>query len=110
MRQSTGLRLPPQGRHGRMLQGAAFLAIRRKMTAPPRFRLFVLALLTVVFALVAPTRAQTPDSARAQIEAVRAALIDIDSAFKNGSLTEAELQRLRGECDPLAGILQGVID
>ena len=80
------------------------------MTAPTRFLVLVSALFGLFLALAGPTAAQTPDSAKAQIESVRAALIDIDASFKNGPLTDPELQRLRGECDPLAGILQGVID
>jgi small-conductance mechanosensitive channel len=93
-----------------MLEGAAFLAIRRKMTAPARLSVLVLAFFGLFLVLVGQTSAQTPDSAKAQIESVRAALIDIDASFKNGPLSDAELQRLRAECDPLVGTLQGVID
>jgi potassium-dependent mechanosensitive channel len=80
------------------------------MTAPIRFSIPILALIFLCFALATPIGAQTPDSVRQQIDSVKATLLDIDSAFKNTALSDAELQRLRSECDPLAGVLQGAIE
>ena len=46
---------------------------------------------------------------RSRLDAARAALVEIEAALKAGNLTDPELLRLRGENDPLAGELQGVI-
>jgi potassium-dependent mechanosensitive channel len=40
---------------------------------------------------------------------VRAALVEIDAAFKNPSLSDSDLQRLRADNDPLATEVQSVI-
>jgi small-conductance mechanosensitive channel len=80
------------------------------MTAP---RGFFAALLALAFALllgVDPAHAQTPEKQRQQIDQVRAALVDIEAAFKTPNLSDAELLRLRSQDDPLAGQLQTVID
>ncbi|HLJ70456.1 MAG TPA: DUF3772 domain-containing protein [Roseiarcus sp.] len=80
------------------------------MTAPPRLSVLLFAFLALFLAFAGQTRAQTPESVRSQIESVRATLLEIDTAFKNAPLSDVELLRLRAECDPLAGVLQGVID
>ena len=80
------------------------------MTAP---RGLCAALLVLTFALLGglgPAGAQTAESQRQKIDSARAALIDIDAAFKTPNLADAELLRLRSQNDPLAGVLQGVID
>jgi hypothetical protein len=40
---------------------------------------------------------------------VRAALVEIDAAFKSPSLSDSDLQRLRADSDPLATEVQSVI-
>jgi small-conductance mechanosensitive channel len=80
------------------------------MTAPPRFSAPLLAFLILCLALAGRGGAQTPEPVRQQIDGVRATLLEIDSSFKSGPLSDAELARLRGECDPLVGILQSVFE
>ena len=80
------------------------------MIAPPRLSVLLFAFLTLFLAFAGQTRAQTPESVRSQVESVRATLLEIDTAFKNGPLSDVELLRLRAECDPLAGVLQSAID
>ena len=46
--------------------------------------------------------AQAQDTPRQRLDAVRAALVEIDAAFKNPSLSDSDLQRLRADNDPLA--------
>jgi potassium-dependent mechanosensitive channel len=80
------------------------------MTAP---RGLCAALLVLTFALLGclgPAGAQTSESQRQKIDSARAALLDIDAAFRTPNLADAELLRLRSQNDPLAGILQSVID
>jgi potassium-dependent mechanosensitive channel len=80
------------------------------MTAPSPLRAAFLALAVALLGGLALARAQTPEKVHQQIDQVRATLLDIDAAFKSPNLSDAELLRLRSENDPLAGILQGVID
>lgn len=80
------------------------------MTAPSRFSISFLAFLFLCLTVAGVATAQTPESVRQQIDGVRATLSEVDSAFKTGSLSDAELVRLRGECDPLPGVLQTVFD
>jgi small-conductance mechanosensitive channel len=80
------------------------------MTAPTRFSAALLGVLLFCLAFVGQGGAQTPDPVRQQIEGVKATLSEIDDSFKSPALSDADLLRLRGECDPLVSILQGVID
>ena len=73
-----------------------------------RLGAFSLALLAF-FGLVGFAAAQAPDTPRQRLDSVRAALIEIDASFKNPSLSDGDLQRLRAENDPLASEVQGVI-
>lgn len=49
------------------------------------------------------------DSAPLDLETTRAALTAIDTALKDQNLTDADLQRLRGQNDPLGAALQGAV-
>jgi potassium-dependent mechanosensitive channel len=80
------------------------------MTAPRAFSAALFALALALFVRLDPAGAQTSESQRQQIDQVRAALLDIDAAFKTPDLGDAELLRLRSQNDPLAGQLQSVID
>ncbi|HXW20058.1 MAG TPA: DUF3772 domain-containing protein [Roseiarcus sp.] len=80
------------------------------MTAPRAFSAALLALALALFVRLEPAGAQTSQSQRQQVDQVRAALLDIDAAFKTPDLGDAELLRLRSQNDPLAGQLQSVID
>jgi potassium-dependent mechanosensitive channel len=80
------------------------------MTAPRGLCAALLVLAFTLLGCLGPAGAQTPESQRQKIDAARAALIDIDAAFKTPNLGDAELLRLRSENDPLAGVLQSAID
>lgn len=105
--------LQPQRGHVRMGNGprSARIAVKREpegKTALLRLgalRLVVLALI----GLVGLAAAQTADTPRQRLDAIRAALVEIDAAFKNPSLSDADLQRLRADNDPLAIEVQGII-
>ena len=47
--------------------------------------------------------AQAQDTPRQRLDAVRAALVEIDASFKNPNLSDGDLQRLRADNDPLGG-------
>lgn len=53
--------------------------------------------------------AEAQETARQRLDAVRAALVEIDAAFKNPNLSDGDLQRLRADNDPLASEVQSVI-
>jgi potassium-dependent mechanosensitive channel len=101
-------------RHGAAMVecfGRSFISSnRKKMTAPLRLSAVPLAFIYFWLSFAGLASAQTSDTARQQIDSVRAALVEIDASFKSGPLSDSELQRLRGECDPLVGILQSVLD
>src|SRR5450631_1356123 len=82
----------PQGNNALHRPGALFLAL--------------LALLVGFSGFAA---AQALDAPRQRLDAVRAALIELDASFKNASLSDGDLQRLRADIDPLAGEVQSVI-
>src|SRR5580700_9745250 len=91
----------------------ARIAVRREPegnNALPRLgalRLVVLAL--AALAGLASASAQTQDTARQRLDSARAALVEIDAAFQNPSLSDGDLQRLRADNDPLAAEVQSVI-
>jgi hypothetical protein len=68
-----------------------------------------LAILAILVGLAGLSNAIAQESARQRLEAVRAALIEIDAAFKNATLSDADLQRLRADNDPLATEVQSII-
>lgn len=68
-----------------------------------------LALVAILIGFAGLASAQAQDTPRARLDAVRAALVEIDAAFQNPSLSDSELQRLRAENDPLASEVQSVI-
>ena len=68
---------------------------------------FVLAAALVLAA--ASGRAVAQDAHPLDLDATRAALVSIDDSLKSPSLTDADLQRLRAENDPLGVALQAAI-
>ena len=68
---------------------------------------FVFVAFLIGFADFGPAQAQ--ETARQRLDAVRAALVEIDASFKNPNLSDSDLQRLRADNDPLAGEVQAVI-
>ncbi len=60
-------------------------------------------------ALCAPWRAAAEESPPFNLEATRAALTGVETALKNPNLSDAELEHLRGENDPLAVVLQAAV-
>ncbi|MGD0721357.1 MAG: DUF3772 domain-containing protein [Roseiarcus sp.] len=81
----------------------------RKELILPRFRALFLALFAIVAGLAQLGAARAQDTPRQRLDAVRAALIEIDASFKNATLSDGDLQRLRADNDPLAGEVQSVI-
>ena len=73
------------------------------------FRAGVFAVLATIVAWVGSSAAVAQDTPRQHLDAVRATLVEIDAAFKNTNLSDADLLRLRAENDPLANEIQGVI-
>jgi potassium efflux system protein len=73
---------------------------------------FLAAMLAVVALLLglAAAPAQTTDPPKQRLAAVQSTLSDINAAFSKGDLSDADLLRLRAQNDPLAAIVQGVID
>jgi potassium efflux system protein len=67
-----------------------------------------LALLALV-GLASLALAQTQDTPRQRLDAIGAALVEIDATFKNPNLSDADLQRLRADNDPLATEVQGIV-
>ena len=63
----------------------------------------------LALALAAVGRAMAEDSRPLDLDATRSALTAIETALKNQNLTDADLQRLRAESDPLGVALQAVI-
>jgi potassium-dependent mechanosensitive channel len=68
---------------------------------------FALAAVLIGIADFGPAQAQ--ETARQRLDAVRAALVEIDASFKNPNLSDSDLQRLRADNDPLASEVQAVI-
>jgi small-conductance mechanosensitive channel len=79
------------------------------MTALHRPGALFLALVAIIVGFVGCGAAMAQDTPRQRLDTVRAALIEIDAAFRNPSLSDGDLQRLRADNDPLAGEVQGVI-
>ena len=73
------------------------------------FRAGVFAIVAISVAWVGSSAALAQDTPRQHLDAVRATLVEIDAAFKNANLSDADLLRLRAENDPLANEIQGVI-
>ena len=73
------------------------------------FRAGVFAIVAISVAWVGSSAALAQDTPRQHLDAVRATLVEIDAAFKNTNLSDADLLRLRAENDPLANEIQGVI-
>ena len=69
----------------------------------------MLAVLALLLGLAAAP-AQTPDPPKQRLAAVQSTIADINTAFSKGDLSDADLLRLRAQNDPLAAIVQGVID
>lgn len=74
-----------------------------------RSALRVLRLAVVALCLSAPWLAQAEEGQPFDLEATRAALTDIEASLKNQNLTDADLQRLRAENDPLGVALLAAI-
>src|SRR5438128_2033130 len=81
----------------------------RKEHALLRPGALILAFLAVLVGLAGFSDAKAQDSARQRLDAVRAALIEIDAAFKNATLSDADLQRLRADNDPLATEVASIV-
>ena len=75
----------------------------------PRSVLQVLRWLVLALALMAAGAATAQDSAPLNLDATQAALNTIDSTLKDPNLTDADLQRLRAQSDPLGVALQAAI-
>jgi potassium-dependent mechanosensitive channel len=73
-----------------------------------RLGALLLALLALI-GLAGFASAQTQDTPRQRLDAVRAALVEIDAAFTSPNLSDGDLQRLRAENDPLATEAQSII-
>ena len=73
------------------------------------FRIGLFALLALFTAVLGGGAALSQETPRQHLDAVRAVLVEIDAAFKNASLADSDLLRLRAENDPLGSELQGVI-
>ncbi len=69
----------------------------------------VLRWLLLLFALSATSRATAQDQRPLDLDATRAALTAIDATLKDKGLTDADLQRLRTQNDPLGVALQAAI-
>ena len=67
------------------------------------------AFLAILVAWIGDSAALAQETPRQHLDAVRATLVEIDSAFKNPNLADGDLLRLRAENDPLASEIQGVI-
>lgn len=75
-----------------------------------RFGALVFAVLATLVGPAGPGAANAQGgTARERLDAVRAALVEIDAAFKEPNLSDNDLQRLRAEADPLASEVQSVI-
>jgi potassium efflux system protein len=79
------------------------------MNALPRLRGLFFALLALLTGIAGLGSAHAQETARQRLDAVRAALVEIDASFKNPNLSDSDLQRLRAENDPLANEVQAVI-
>jgi small-conductance mechanosensitive channel len=79
------------------------------LTALPRLGVLLLALAALLFGLADSGAARAQQPGRDRLDAVRAALVEVEAAFKTPSLSDSELQRLRAEIDPLASEVQSVI-
>lgn len=75
----------------------------------PVLRVLRLLALAALIAFAPGARAAGDDTPRQTLETARAALAEIDTALKADNLSEADLERLRAEGDPLAVELQAVI-
>ena len=80
---------------------------RQEMT--PRSVLQVLRWLVLALALMAAGVATAQDAAPLNLDATQAALNTIESTLKDQNLTDADLQRLRAQSDPLGVALQAAI-
>ncbi len=79
------------------------------LIALPRFSALFLAVLAILVGFAGLGAAEAQGIARERLDAVRAALVEIDSALKEPNLSDSELQRLRAENDPLATEVQSLI-
>jgi small-conductance mechanosensitive channel len=84
-------------------------ALPRGSDALPRLRALVHVLFAIAAGAATLCSAQAQDSPRQRLDAVRAALIEIDASFKNPTLSDGDLQRLRADNDPLSSEVQSVI-
>jgi small-conductance mechanosensitive channel len=80
-----------------------------KLPPPKSFLAAMLAVLALLLGLAAAP-AQTPDPPKQRLASVQSTIADINTAFSKGDLSDADLLRLRTLNDPLAAIVQGVID
>ena len=99
--------LPPRPAHG--MQPEATLGPEIVPAMKLRYGLRLLRSVLVAFALcaVGPTLAQ--EARPLDLEATRTALTAIETALRDKNLTDADLQRLRAENDPLGLSLQAAI-
>jgi potassium-dependent mechanosensitive channel len=67
------------------------------------------AVLAITAAWIGAGYVLAQETPRQHLDAVRATLVEIDAAFKNPSLADSDLLRLRAENDPLASEILGVI-
>ncbi len=65
------------------------------LIALPRFSALFLAVLAILVGFAGLGAAEAQGIARERLDAVRAALVEIDSALKEPNLADSELQRLR---------------
>jgi potassium-dependent mechanosensitive channel len=79
------------------------------LIALPRFGALFLAVVAILVGLAGLGAAEAQGMARERLDAVRAALAEIDAAFKEPNLSDNDLQRLRAENDPLATEVQSLI-
>jgi potassium-dependent mechanosensitive channel len=74
-----------------------------------RLGVLFLALAALLIGIANINAANAQDTARQRLDAVRAVLVEIDASFRNPNLSDADLQRLRADNDPLNGEVQAVI-
>jgi potassium-dependent mechanosensitive channel len=90
-------------------QGSAALAESSPRSRLPVLRAIRLIALALLIAYASGARAAADDTAQQSLDVVRSSLADIESALKSDNLSDADLQRLRAQGDPLAVELQAVI-
>lgn len=79
------------------------------MNALPRLGALLFAVVAILVGLAGLGAANAEATARERLDAVRAALVEIDATFRGPNLSDGDLQRLRAENDPLTGEVQSVI-